>query len=239
MCYHVSIPAKAQIEEFLGLDVNVDDWTTFYHHLAAFSFAKIPVMTAEDHSRIQTFRWGLIPHWCKNEKDAKEIMNMTLNAKSETIFEKPSFRSAIEHKRCLIFVDGFFEWRDVNKKKYPYFITLKHQTVFALGGIHESWVDEKTGEIINTCSVVTTPSNELMSKIHNIRLRMPLIFTKKKMMEWIYPGLSKDQIREMMKPLEEGLLEAKTVSKLVSSRKEDSNVKEVKKEFEYEELEKI
>lgn len=239
MCYHVSIPDKAQLEEFLGLDVNVNDWTTFYHHLSAFSFAKIPVMTQEDHTRVQAFQWGLIPHWSKNETQAKEMMAMTLNAKAETIFEKPSFRSSITHKRCLIFSNGFFEWRDFNKKKYPYFITMKYQKVFAMGGIYDSWVDEKTGEIIHTCSIITTPSNELLSKIHNIKLRMPLIFTKKKMMEWIYPGLAKDQIQDLMKPLEDGLLEARTISKLVTSRKEETNVPEVKNEFEYPELEKF
>ncbi len=239
MCYHVSIPDKAQLEEFLGLGVNVNDWTTFYHHLSAFSFAKIPVMTQEDHTRVQAIRWGLIPHWCKDETQAKELMGMTLNAKSETIFEKPSFKSSIEHKRSLIFVNGFFEWRDFNKKKYPYFITMKNQKVFAMGGIHESWVNKETGEIINTCSIVTTPSNELLSKIHNIKLRMPLIFTKNKMMEWLNNGLAKEQIQKLQNPLEDGLLEATSISKLITSRKEETNVPEVKIRFDYPELEKI
>jgi putative SOS response-associated peptidase YedK len=239
MCYHVSIPEKQQIEEFLGLGVNVDEWMFFYHHLSAFSFAKIPVMTQEDQQRIHAYRWGLIPKWVKDEAAAKEMMLYTLNAKSETIFEKPSFRSSVASKRCLIFVNGFFEWRDFRKKKYPYFITLKNQSVFAMGGIYESWVNEETGEIIDSCSIVTTPANELMSEIHNVKLRMPLIFSKEKMMDWINPEIEKEKITELMKPFRDEEMEARTISKLITSRKKDSNVEEVKKEFQYAELNEL
>ncbi|CAN5306866.1 SOS response-associated peptidase [soil metagenome] len=236
MCYSVAIPDKIELETFLGANVNVDEWTTMYHFLSAFSFAKIPVMTQEDHTRVKAFRWGLIPNWCKDEDQAKEMRSMTLNAKSETIFEKPSFRTAIEKKRCLIFVNGFYEWKEFKKKKYPHYIHIKSQPVFAMGGIYESWVNTETGEIIDSCSIVTTPANQLMSEIHNVKLRMPLILPKVRMMNWIDNSLEKEQIKQLMQPLEEGLLEAHTVSKLVTSRTENPNVPEVKKEFLYTEL---
>src|SRR6202008_4937300 len=104
-------------------------------------------------------------------------------------------------KRCLIFVDGFYEWRDYKKKKYPYFIKVKNQKAFALGGIYDSWVNESTGEIITSCSIITTEGNALMNQIHNTQKRMPLIFTKDKMMEWLSPNLTKEQIIGSMKIL--------------------------------------
>jgi putative SOS response-associated peptidase YedK len=236
MCNSIATPTTEELEIFLSANVNVDDWTVLYHHLSAFSFAKIPVMTQEDQLRVKAFRWGLIPSWCKDETQAKEMRMMTVNARSETIFEKPSFRNSIKDKRCLIFVNGFYEWKEYNKKKYPHFIQLKDQAVFAMGGIYESWVNTETGEIIDSCSIVTTPANELMSEIHNTKLRMPLILPKEKMMRWIEKDLDKEQIQQLMQPLGDGLLEAHTVSKLVTSRTEDNNVPEVKKQFYYSEL---
>ncbi len=236
MCYHISIPEWTAIDALLDNAIRNDEWNEYYEHLSAFQFAKVPVLTLENPDKLQAFQWGLIPRWCRDEKESKEIAAMTLNAKSETVFEKPSFKNSMMQKRCLVFVDGFYEWRDYKKKKYPYFIRLKHQKVFALGGLYESWVNQSTGEIIHSCSIVTTEANALMKQIHNTKMRMPLIFPKDKMREWIFPGMTKGQIVEMMQPLPEGLLEADTISRLVTSRTEDSNVPEVKNHFSYEEL---
>lgn len=236
MCYNIATPDQEELDAFFEAGVNVDEWTMLYHHLSAFSFAKIPVMTQEDHARIKAFRWGLIPSWCKDEAQAKEMRMMTLNAKSETLFEKPSFKAAAEARRCLVFVNGFYEWKEVRKKKYPHYIRLKGQNVFAMGGVHESWVNTETGEIIDSCSIVTTEANELMKEIHNVKQRMPLIFPKDKMMQWIDSSLGKEDVMKLMRPLPDGLLEAHTVSKLVSARGEDTNLPEAKKPFVYDEL---
>jgi putative SOS response-associated peptidase YedK len=236
MCYHISIPEWSAMDVLLDNAIRNDEWNEYYEHLSAFVFAKIPVLTLENPDKLQAFQWGLIPRWCRDEKEAKGISAMTLNAKSETVFEKSSFKNSMMQKRCLIFVDGFYEWRDYKKKKYPYFIRVKNQNAFALGGIYESWVNEATGEIMNTCSIITTEGNSLMNQIHNTKKRMPLVLPKNKMMEWISPSLTKEQITAAMQPLPDGILEAHTISKLVTSRTEDSNVKEVKDLFVYEEL---
>jgi putative SOS response-associated peptidase YedK len=236
MCYHISVPEWTAIDYLLDHAIRNDEWNEYYEHLSAFAFAKIPVLTLEDPGKLHAFQWGLIPKWCRDEKEAKDISAMTLNAKSETVFEKPSFRNSIMQKRCLVFVNGFYEWRDYKKKKYPYFIKVKDQSVFAMGGIHESWINETTGEIMHTCSIITTEANALMNQIHNTKKRMPLIFTKEKMMNWISPHLTKEQIIDCMKPLPEEILEAHTISKLITSRTEDSNVAQVKEYFAYEEL---
>lgn len=236
MCYHISIPEWTAIDHLLDNAIRNDEWEDYFEHLSAFAHANIPVLTQEDPGKLQAFKWGLIPAWCKDQQQAKEMMAMTLNARSETIFEKASFKTSILQKRCLIFVDGFYEWREYKKKKYPYFIKLKDQEAFAMGGIYENWIDKETGEIFNTCSIVTTEANPLMAAIHNSKKRMPLILPKVEMAKWINPNLSKEEIAAMTQPLAEGLLEAHTISKLITSRTEDSNVPEVKLKFAYSEL---
>jgi putative SOS response-associated peptidase YedK len=239
MCYNASFPSKKEIEKFLGPDVHNPRWNKEYNSVSGFAFPEIPILSSDRQNEIQTFHWGLIPIWCKDEAQANEMRKNTLNAKSETVFEKPSFRSSIGNKRCLIFVNGFYEWRDFNKKKYPYYIHLKNQETFAIGGIHESWVNNQTGEIIKTCSIITTEANPLMATIHNSKRRMPLIFEKERMFEWIRIEISKEEITSLMKPLDENLMVAHTISKLITSRSENPNVPGVKKEFLYEELSNI
>ena len=236
MCYHVSEPERTELEDLYDHAVRTDEWDTYYHHLSGFDFKKVPVLTCEDNTRIQAFNWGLIPSWSKDLDYAKQSRMNCLNAKAETIFEKPSFRTAIMQRRCLFHVNGFYEWREVNKKKYPYFIKLKDQQTFALGGIYERWVDKSTGEIFDTTAIVTTEANSLMAKIHNVKLRMPLIFDKETMHQWIEPNMSQEQITNLMKPFDENKMEAYTISKLITSRTDNPNQAKVKEPFEYLEL---
>lgn len=236
MCYHVSEPERSELDNLYDHAVRTDEWDTYYHHLSGFEFKKVPVLTCEDNTRIQAFNWGLIPAWAKDIEYAKQSRMNCLNAKAETIFEKPSFRTAIMQRRCLFHVNGFYEWREVNKKKYPYFIKLKDQQAFALGGIYERWVDKSTGEIFDTTAIVTTEANPLMAKIHNVKLRMPLIFDKETMRQWIEPNMSKEQISNLMKPFDETKMEAYTISKLITSRTDNPNQAKVKEPFEYLEL---
>lgn len=236
MCYHVSEPERTELDDLYDHAVRTDEWDKYYHHLSGFEFAKVPVLTCEDKTRIQAFNWGLIPSWVRDSESAKQSRTNCLNAKSETIFEKPSFRTAIMQRRCLFHVNGFYEWREVNKKKYPYFIKLKEQSAFALGGIYDRWVDKSTGEIIDSTAIITTEANPLMAKIHNVKLRMPLIFDKQHMMQWLEPNLNKEQITQMMKPFDETKMEAYTISKLITSRVENPNQVKIKEPFTYPEL---
>jgi len=105
-----------------------------------------------------------------------------------------------------------------------------------MGGIYSEWTDKESGEILNTFSIVTTPANKLMAHIHNTKKRMPFILTKEKEKEWLNSSLSQNQITEMIKPFDDELLKAYTVSRLVSSLKDDSNIPDVQTPFEYKEL---
>ena len=122
------------------------------------------------------------------------------------------------------------------QKKYPYYIQLKQQDTFAFGGIYGSWVNTETGEIQSTCAVITTAANPLMEMIHNVKKRMPLIFDKDSMLDWIKPKLEQEEIRSLMKPFDENKMMAHTISKLISSKTDNPNVPEVKQEFLYPEL---
>lgn len=243
MCYHISIPAKRVIIETFDCVDEQDEEDINYEHLSGFSFAKVPIIKSEQSHKLQSANWGLIPFWSKNLDQAKEKRSGKLNARSETVFELPSYNSIITKKRCLVIVDGFFEWHTIGKNKYPHFIHLKDRKAFAMGGIYDNWVDKETGEIITTCSIITVPANPLMAKIHN-KLdehgnpdpRMPLILDLRDEKIWIDPDLPKTEIESLMKPFDENQMEAHTISKLITSRKEDSNVPAVKDVFNYPEL---
>lgn len=236
MCYSIATPSFAEIEDYFVIPPQTESWDEGYHVMNGFDFMPVPVVTTGRPGIVQSCSWGLIPAWCKDERQAAELRKVTLNAKAETVFEKPSFRNAIPRRRCLIFVSGFYEWKEAGKKKYPHYIYLKEQPVFTMGGIYESWINTGTGEILNSCAIITTEANPLMADIHNTKKRMPLILDKAQAGQWLRDDLSKEAIAALMQPFDAGRMEAHTVSRLISSRTEDPNQPAVKNKFAYAEL---
>lgn len=148
-----------------------------------FQFPKTPVITNKQPDNILLYSWGLIPFWAKDDS----IKKNTLNARMETIHEKPSFRNSVNN-RCLILADGFYEWQwldDKGKQKQKYELTLPDNELFAFAGLFSEWTDKSTGEIINTYTILTTEANELMSKIHNTKKRMPIIVSADNEQTWL------------------------------------------------------
>ena len=176
------------------------------YHVNAFNFPKYPVITNSD--EIQVFNWGLMPFWVKSEKDAWEIRKMTLNARADTIFEKPSFREPIIKKRCIIPSTGYFEWRHEGTKKIPYYIYLKDEEIFSMAGIYDRWLDKETGEEHDTFSIITTDTNPLTDYIHNTKHRMPAILTKDNEEKWLDTSLSKVDIQSLLSPLDADKMDA-------------------------------
>ncbi len=191
MCFY-SKQSKTAVElqhRFKAKFANASDYqaTTVNN---GFLHPKTPVITNKDSELIQLYNWGLIPHWAKDVT----IRKNTLNARMETINQKPSFRDAAKN-RCLVLVDGFYEWQwldDKGKKKQKYLITLPDDEAFAFGGIYNDWVDKSTGEVINTYTILTTDANYFMSIIHNSQKRMPLILNKDTEKDWLN-GLAVEQ----------------------------------------------
>lgn len=205
MCYNVSTK-KISKETEKQFKAKIDPAITLpsHYYISGFTNSLLPVLSSMQPELITTNHWGLIPDFCKTEKEAKELQYKTLNAKSETVFKLPSFKNSIREKRCLILVDGFYEWRTIGKQKYPYFIQYKDHDVFALGGIFNEWVNKENGKQTKTCSIITTPANKLMRKIHNEKLRMPFILPKGLEHEWLNKNLNENEITELMKPLPDG-----------------------------------
>jgi len=237
MCFHNALSAQAKnLENRYKAKFEPQSKFEPIFHLSAFSHAKWPVITNHEKEIINEYYWGLIPSWTKTKEDSKKIRTFTLNAVAETAFDKPSFRKSIANKRCIVPTTGFFEWQSVNSKKYPYFISLKNTSVFSLAGLWDDWTDIATGEIIRTFSILTTQANPLLEKIHNTKKRMPVILSPENETNWIDNNLTKEDILLLCVPFNENLMQAHTVSKLVSSKKEYTNQPEVQNPYIYPEL---
>ncbi len=226
MCYTAaSNLKKKEIETRFQVQMEDAEYTPYYS-VSAFLYPKLPVICSDHQDEAKLIRWGLIPHWVKSHDQLKDIRMQTLNAKCETIFEKPSFRTLASRKKCCVIVNGFFEWQTNGKAKQPYFIYLKNHEPFAFGGLWDEWADIETGEIIRTFSVITTPANPMMEKIHNVKLRMPLILEPGKERDWLNT-VDRESTQQFLHPFPEQLMDAHKVSKLVSGRSGDPNVPEV------------
>ena len=237
MCYNISINREStSLEKRFGAKYVATPLSGPVYHASGFSTPSLPVITNADSGLIQLFRWGLIPSWVKDETTANTIRLKTLNARSETIFEKPSFKVPIRKKRCLVLVSGFYEWREVNSKKYPYYIQLTDETAFAMAGIWDVWTDRATDETIQTFSIITTTANPLMARIHNTNKRMPVILRNEAEREWLDTNLSDSAIQSFFEPYPQEPMEAYPVSRLITTRGANTNTPEVQKPHEYEEL---
>ncbi len=239
MCYNIQQKQK-KIRKYLSdikmiEDTNTENLTFDYHTVSGFVHPELLVVASNEPKKIQFFKWGLVPSWCRDEDKAKEIATMTLNARSETVFEKPSFKS-ISNKRCILPVDGFFEWHTIGKNKYPYFIYLKSKNPLLMGCLYDTWVNKETGEVINGLSIVTTEANELLEKIHNTKKRMPLILPEENTATWLDLKTPKEDLQNLMIPFDFKLMGAHTISKRITDRNQDPNVPEVTEPFNFPEL---
>ena len=238
MCYHNSLTATAEaLEKRFSAKFLVGTALAPVHHASGFDFPTWPVLTAQSPDMFQLFDWGLVPHWAKNQAEAQEMRLKTLNARIETLAEKPSFKYALQNsQRCVVPSTGFFEWHTAHKTKFPYFIKLKQTPIFAMAGLWETWQDVTANKTWHTFSVITTEANPLMAQIHNSKCRMPLILQPETERMWLQAALSQQEWQELTKPLDENLMEAFTVARLVGNLKTNSNVLEASKPVFYPEL---
>jgi len=133
---------------------------------------------ADEQRELVMLRWGLVPTWAKDPS----IGNRMINARAETVAEKPSYRNAFKHRRCLVLADGFYEWRREGNAKTPYFISLASGEPFALAGLWERWTDKQSGESLQTTTLITTEANDFMAPLHH---RMPVILEADTATEWL------------------------------------------------------
>jgi len=171
----------------------------------------VAVVRAADGARfLSLLHWGLIPSWASDQKIGYKLTN----ARSETVAEKPSFRSAFKQRRCLIPASGFYEWQKRGSSKQPFFIRPRDgDDLFAFAGLWEKWTDP-LGKVVESCTILTTEANELMRPIHD---RMPVILDSAAESTWLDPGSSADALRSLFVPSASERMQAYAVSSWVSN----------------------
>jgi putative SOS response-associated peptidase YedK len=160
------------------------------------------------------FQWGLIPSWAKNPK----IGSRLINARSETVADKPSFRAAFKRRRCLIPATGFYEWQKTSTGKQPIFIHGAKEQLLGLAGLWEIW-HSSDGSVVESCTILTTEPNELLAPIHN---RMPVIVAPQDYSMWLDPGEHPEDGLHLLRPYQAEAMEAYPVSTTVNNPRNDS-----------------
>jgi len=170
---------------------------------------EVAAVVEEDEKRkLERFHWGLIPSWAKDPA----IGNKMINARAETVSEKPSFRKAFKVRRCLVLADGFYEWQKMDNGKQPYYIKMQDDSPFAFAGLWEIW--GKNGEEIRSCTIITTDANDLMDEIHH---RMPVILQPEDYSMWLDPDFDEEaSLTSLLKPYPAAAMEAYPVSRRVN-----------------------
>lgn len=173
------------------------------------TIAAITLDAKNSQRQLKGLRWGLIPSWAKDDKIGYRL----INARAETLSEKASFRNAFKNRRCLILADGFYEWQKTEKQKQPYYFQLKDKKPFAFAGLWETW-QPPDGEIIASCTIITTEANELVKPIHD---QMPVILSPDAYDQWLDPKMKQSEIiTPLLKPYDEQAMETYSVSQAVN-----------------------
>jgi putative SOS response-associated peptidase YedK len=176
----------------------------------------VPVIVTNSPRRVVLMRWGLIPHWAKDEKTAYKM----INARVETLTQRPAFRSLLAAHRCLVPASGFYEWKAEGREKTPYYIHSQSELFMAFVGLHDVWINPK-GEDLYTFTIITTEANDFMARLHN---RIPVILVRELEEAWLDPALT--QAHDVLDLLSRstGLeLDAYPVSRMVNKPSIDSH----------------
>jgi putative SOS response-associated peptidase YedK len=212
MCGRYSLPDPGDIPiRFKGTRVGYD----LKPRYNAAPSEDLPVIINDGENHVEKMRWGLVPFWAKDEKIGYKM----INARAESIADKPSFRKSLSSKRCIVPAGGFFEWKQVGKEKIPYYIFLKDHSLFGMAGLYDEWHD-KQGRELKTYTIITTQPNPLLEPIHN---RMPAILEKQDEDTWLNPDETESaDLLKLLHPYPASEMEAYPVSRLVNSPANDT-----------------
>ena len=204
---------KELLEEIFGISITRDIRPRY--NIAPTQEIAV-IRTNPDRIRqLDLLRWGLIPPWAKDPA----IGSRMINARSETVHEKPAFRTAFKHRRCVIPANGFYEWQEVGGKKKPLYVKMKDDNPMIFAGLWDHWKPEE-GEVIESCSILTTSTNALIKPLHD---RMPVILDINDLDLWLDPHITEsEQLKSLFKPYTPEKMEMYPVSDIVNSPKNDS-----------------
>lgn len=209
MCGRFTLTEFSGFDERWGIDSS--DLTPRYNIAPS---QEVPVIINDGKNHIEMFRWGLIPYWAKDPA----IGSKMINARAESLEEKPSFKMCFQRQRCAILADGFYEWKKEGAIRRPYLITLNDRQPFLFAGLWDTWNSPK-GELIHSCAIITITSNELMEPIHS---RMPVILPRAFEQVWLSPNITESHLlREVLKPFPADQMTAYEVTPVVNSPKND------------------
>jgi len=196
MCGRSSLTkTEKEIEERFNATFYSEDLER-YNPIPNFNVAptqRMPVITSDNSTKLQLFRWGLIPSWAKDTKIGFSL----INARLETISEKPMFKSRFLRGRCIVPMDGFYEWKMQDGGKIPYRIVTTDQVIFSVAGLWDAWLDNKSGILLYTFTVITRSPNTLMENIHD---RMPAILTPENESLWLDNHLKPSDTLDLLQP---------------------------------------
>lgn len=188
-----------------------------YNPLPNFNIAPThwhPVLTNEDPDHLQFFRWGLIPFWAKDEKTGLKL----INARAETVADKPAFREAFRKRRCLVPFDGFYEWkRQSDGTKQPYHIRVNDGDIFTVAGLWEEWKSHQ-GEIIHSFTLITIAPNDIMAQIHD---RMPAILLPETERLWLANDVTPTELASLLVPCPDEWLQAWPIGSRIGNVREN------------------
>lgn len=235
MCFYYAIHKKkpeklikAKVISKKQLEIFTDKFI-----VNAFNFPAMPVITSP--GKIELIDWGLIPHWVKNKEQATEIKSKTLNAMSESVFEKPSFAVSVKQNRCLVLSSGFFEWLHLKGKTFPHFISLADDSMYCMAGIWSSWTNPETDSPQKTFSILTTQANALVGSIHS-KQRMPVILKHEEALKWITEPCTPENSKDLFTPFPENEMKAHPVQRFSISDIDNLQTEQTIHEYSYTEL---
>ena len=214
MCGRFTLSSPSETVEALFELAETPDLVARYNVAPTQTVASVLIDAGKSQRVLRMLHWGLVPSWAKDPG----IGSRMINARSETVATKPSFRAAFRRRRCLIVADGFYEWKKLERGKQPYYIRLADGAPFAFAGLWEHW-DGGDGSAVDSCTIITTEPNELTRDIHN---RMPVILARDDHATWLDPELTDpDDVQSLLRPYPADHMEAYPVSTRVNRASND------------------
>lgn len=213
MCGRFALPTPEELADHFSVKKS-PDLTPRYNIAPSQDIAVIRLIPHTSTREIAMLRWGLIPFWAKDRKIGYKM----INARAQSVADKPAFRAAFKHRRCLIPASGFFEWSHIKGTKQPYFIRLKDSNILSFAGLWEHWVG-KDGEVVDSCTIITTVANEAVGNIHD---RMPVIIEPELYDRWLDPEAEGKNLLSFFKPFPDKKILAYPVGIEVNSPKNDN-----------------
>jgi putative SOS response-associated peptidase YedK len=174
----------------------------------------LSVVRKEGKRQLVDFHWGLVPHWAKDQSIGQKM----INARSESVSQKPSFRAAFKSRRCLIVASGFYEWKKEGRIKTPFYVKLSSGNPFVFAGLYETWISP-TGIELRTCTIITTEANDIMKPIHD---RMPVILSNDREDRWLDISIQPEDALALLSPYPADEMESYPVSTMVNSPKNNT-----------------